>query len=107
MRLMGTMPVKHYRINGEAFMAAAQASTDPTVSTFAWSLRSAADADLYVDTDGGYPVAYHGSFSGTFEPLQFDGDLTVEIALTGINDEHRGDRPRSLRSPGVRLAASL
>jgi hypothetical protein len=83
--LNGT-PVKHYVINGEAFLAAAKASSDPTVNTFAQSLTSATDADLYVAADTGYPVAYRGGFSGTFEPLKFDGDLTVQIDVTGIND---------------------
>ena len=81
------MPVMHYAINGEEFLAAAQGSSDPNVSLFAQSLRSATDADLYVATDGGYPVAYRGGFSGTFEPLQFEGDLTVQIDLTGVNGE--------------------
>jgi hypothetical protein len=78
--------VKQYRIDGEAFLAAAKASTDPTVSTFAQSLTSAADSDLFVAVDGGYPVAYRGAFGGAFEPLQFEGDLTVDIRLTGINN---------------------
>ena len=48
---------------------------------------SATDADLYVDAEGGYPVAYSGGFSGVFEPLKFEGDLTVDIELTGINGD--------------------
>ncbi len=35
--------VKHYRISGETFLAAAQGSTEPTVAQFAQLLRSAAD----------------------------------------------------------------
>ena len=80
------MAVKHYVINGETFLAAAQSSSDPTVNTFAQSLTSATDADLYVAADTGYPVAYRGGFGGTFEPLQFDGDLTVAIDVTGIDN---------------------
>lgn len=80
------MAVKHYVINGDAFLAAAQSSADPTVNKFAQSLTSATDADLYVAVDTGYPVAYRGGFGGTFEPLQFDGNLTVAIDVTGIND---------------------
>lgn len=79
------MSVKHYRMDGAAFLAAAQATTDPTVNGFAKSLRSASDGDLYLAEDGGYPVAYRGGFSGAFDPLAFDGDLTVAIDLTGIN----------------------
>ena len=79
------MPVKRYTIDGDAFVDAAQGSSDPTVSDFAQSLVSAEDADLYVAADGGYPVAYRGGFGGSFEPLEFEGDLTVQIELTGIN----------------------
>ncbi len=89
------MPVRHYSINGEEFLAAAQGSSDPNVSLFAQSLRSATDADLYVATDGGYPVAYRGGFSGTFEPLKFEGDLTVQIDLTGVNGEAEISLPGS------------
>jgi hypothetical protein len=41
--------------------------------------------DLSVDAVGGHPVAYRGGLGGTFEPLEFEGDLTVQIDLTGIN----------------------
>ena len=78
--------VKHYRISGESFLAAAQGSTEPTVAQFAQLLRSAADSDLFVAVDGGYPVAYQGAFNGAFEPLKFDGDLGVDIRLTGIDE---------------------
>jgi hypothetical protein len=37
--------VEHYVINGPAFLAAAQQSTDPNVRTFGEALRSADDAD--------------------------------------------------------------
>ncbi len=79
-------PVKHYVIDGAQFLDAAQsASTDPTVQSFAQSLTGAADADLYVSTESGYPVSYSGSFSGAYEPLGLDGDFTVQIDLTGVN----------------------
>jgi hypothetical protein len=84
---LGDVPVRHYVIDGETFLAAAKASADATVSAFASALRSASDADLYVASDGGYPVAYRGGFSGWFEPLMFDGDTTVQIDLTGINTD--------------------
>ena len=81
------VPVKQYVVNGESFLTAAQASSDPNVSLFAQSLRTATDADLSVVADGGYPVAYRGGFGGTFEPLEFDGDLTLEVEVTSINSD--------------------
>ena len=51
---------------------------------------SADDIDLYVDAKGGYPVALRGNFSGAFEPLKFEGDLGVQIELTGINTNPQG-----------------
>ncbi len=78
--------VKHYLVNGDEFLAAAKASADATVSRFAGSLTSATDADLFVAADTGYPVAYRGGFSGAFEPLKFDGNLTVQIDVTGVDD---------------------
>jgi hypothetical protein len=93
------MPVKHYRMDGAAFLAAAQATGDPTVSGFAKSLRSASDGDLYLAADGGYPVAYRGSFSGAFDPLAFDGDLTVAIDLTGVNTNTPVTLPSACDNP--------
>ncbi len=81
------VPVKQYVINGDSFLAAAQGSSDPNVNLFAQSLRTATDADLYVAADGGYPVAYRGGFGGTFEPLEFDGDLTLEVEVNSINSD--------------------
>jgi len=77
--------VKHYVIDGPAFLAAAASSSDPTVHKFASSLTSAADADLYVAADTGYPVSYSGSFSGGYEPLDLAGDFGVKIDVTGID----------------------
>jgi hypothetical protein len=91
---IGGVPVRHYRIDGEAFLAAAQVSADPNVQQFAEPITSASDADLYVSAEG-YPIAYRGSFEGAFAPLSFEGALTVEIALTGVN----GDAPVEL--PGA------
>ena len=78
-------PVEQNVIDGEASIAAAQGSADPQVSSFAQSLLSVTDSDVYVAADGGYPVAYRGGFGGTFEPLEFDGDLTVQIDVTGVD----------------------
>lgn len=93
------MPVKQYVIDGDSFIAAAQASSDPNVSLFAQSLLTATDADLYVAADGGYPVAYRGGFGGTFEPLEFDGDLTVEVEVTGINSDPQVILPKACDNP--------
>jgi hypothetical protein len=75
-------PVDRYVIDGPAFLAAAQASADATVQTFGQALTSASDADLYLDTQSGYPVRYEGAFSGSYEPLGLDGDFGVRIDLT-------------------------
>ena len=93
------MPVKRYVIDGDAFVAAAQGSSDPNVSRFAQSLLTAEDADLYVAADGGYPVAYRGGFGGAFEPLEFDGDLTVQIEVTGINSDSPVNVPGACDKP--------
>ena len=77
----------HYVIEGPAFLAAAQASTDPTVQAFGQSLRTANDADLYVDAEGGYPLRYMGGFSGAYAPLELDGDFSVQVDLTGVNTD--------------------
>src|SRR4030067_707584 len=52
------VPVKHYLINGDAFLAAAQKSSDPKLRAFGEALWSAGDADLYGAAKGGYPVAF-------------------------------------------------
>jgi hypothetical protein len=79
------VPVRHYLVDGATFLAAAQQSSDPTVGAFAAGLRTVADADLYVAAESGYPVGYSGRFDGFFEPLGFDGDVQVQIDVTGIN----------------------
>jgi len=93
------VPVKHYVINGDAFLVAAQNSTDPKLKAFGDALWSAKDADLYVDAKGGYPVAFRGNFSGAFEPLKFEGDFGVDIELTGVNTNTRVDLPSSCNKP--------
>jgi hypothetical protein len=79
------VPVRHYVVDGEGFLAAAQSSSDPDVSRFARELTEATDGDLYVSVDDGYPVAYQGGFSGAFEPLQFEGDLSVAIEVAATD----------------------
>ena len=89
--------VKHYVIDGQAFLAAAASSTDPTVQKFASSLTNATDADLYVAADTGYPVSYAGAFSGRYEPLDLAGDFSVQIDVTGIDTNPVIDAARGLR----------
>jgi len=93
------MAVKHYVIDGKSFLAAAQQSADPKVRSFGQSLRSAKDADLYVSSEGGYPVAFRGGYTGGFKPLKFDGDYTVQIELTGINKNTPITLPQSCDNP--------
>ena len=91
--------VKHYVIYGDAFIAAAQKSDDPKLKAFGDALWSAEDADLYVDAKDGYPVAFHGSYSGAYEPLKFQGDFDVNIELTDVNTNTSIDLPSSCRRP--------
>jgi biopolymer transport protein ExbD len=92
-------PVKHYVINGDAFLAAAKKSRDPKLKAFADGLWSAEDADLYVDAKGGYPVAFSGGYSGAYAPLKFEGDFNVQIQLTGINSNTPVSLPSSCKNP--------
>jgi hypothetical protein len=79
------VPVKHYVIDGDAFLSAAQNSTDERLKSFADGLWSAEDADVYIDAKTGYPVAFRGQFSGSFEPLKFEGDFGIQLDLTNFN----------------------
>ncbi len=91
--------VKHYVLNGDAFLTAAQKSRNPELRAFGKALWSAEDADLYVDAAGGYPVAFNGSFSGEYEPLKFEGDFDVQIQLTGVNTNTPVNLPASCNRP--------
>ena len=91
--------VKHYVINGDAFLAAAKKSKDPKTKAFGDALWSAEDADLYVDAKGGYPVAFSGCYSGTYAPLKFEGDFCVDIELTGVNKNTAVNLPSSCNNP--------
>ena len=53
-----------------------------------------------MSADGGYPVAYSGGFSGSFEPLEFEGDLRVTIDLTAV------DGVAEVTLPGASIAPS-
>jgi hypothetical protein len=92
-------PVKHYVVDGKAFLAAAQNSSDPKLKDFAKSLWKAKDADLYVDSKGGYPLAFLGGYSGAYEPLKFEGDFDVQIELTGVNKNTPVKLPSSCNRP--------
>lgn len=91
--------VKHYVLNGDAFLAAAQKSHNSKLRSFSKSLWDAEDADLYVDSPSGYPVAFRGSYSGTYEPLEFEGDFEMQIELTGINTNTAVNLPSSCNKP--------
>ena len=90
--------VKHYVVNGAAFMAAAQNSKDPNLKKFGDALWSAEDAHVYVSEEG-YPVAFEGSYSGTFEPLKFEGNFDVRIDLTSVNKPVQIELPRACNNP--------
>jgi hypothetical protein len=93
------VPVKHYVINGDAFLAAAQKSKNEKLRTFAEGLWSAEDADLFVDAKTGYPVAFSGSYSGSYAPIKFEGDFGVQLELTGANTNPRVELPAACNKP--------
>jgi len=98
-KLVNGVPVKHYVIDGDAFLSAAQQSKDPKLNAFGKALWAAKDADLYVDGKSGYPLAFVGGFSGSYDPLQFKGDFDVQIELTGINTNTPVNLPASCNKP--------
>lgn len=93
------VPVKHYVLDGDAFLAAAKKSRDPKLRAFSEALWSAEDADLYVDSKGGYPVGFSGSYSGEYEPLKFEGDFDVQVQLTGVNTNTAVNLPAACNRP--------
>jgi hypothetical protein len=94
-------PVDHYLIDGQSFLAAAQASSHPTVQTFGRALRDASDADLYIDTESGYPVRYQGAFSGN-HPIGLDGDFSVHLDLTKLGTDRTVILPKACTKPIAR-----
>jgi hypothetical protein len=103
-KLVGTetrngVAVKHYVINGDAFLAAAQNSSDPKLKEFGDALWSAEDSDLYIDAATGYPVAFSGNYSGEYAPIKFKGDFGVQLEMTGINTNPAVDLPSSCNKP--------
>ena len=91
--------VDHYVIDGPTFLTAAQESSDPTVQTFGQALRSAGDADIYIDTETGYPVRYEGAFSGAYEPVGLDGDFSVRLDLTKVGSDSTVTLPKACATP--------
>ena len=91
--------VKHYVLDGDAFLAAAQNSSDPQLRAFGEALWSAEDADLFIDTESGYPVAFSGSYSGEYEPLKFEGNFAVQIEVTDVNTNTPVNLPASCNNP--------
>jgi hypothetical protein len=91
--------VKHYVIDGDAFLAAAQQSSDKKLKKFGDSLWSAEDTDLFVDAETGHPVALRGNYSGEFVPLKFEGDFGVDIQLTGVNTNPKVALPAACNRP--------
>ena len=91
--------LKHYVIDGDAFLTAAQKSRNSKLRSFSKSLWDAEDADLYVDSQDGYPVWFSGSYSGEYEPLGFEGDFDMQIELTGINTNTAVNLPASCSKP--------
>lgn len=92
-------PVDHYIVDGTTFLAAAQASSEPAVQAFGQSLRAASDADIYIDTESGYPVRYEGAFSGAYEPVGLDGDFSVAIDLTKVGTDATVTLPKACAVP--------
>jgi hypothetical protein len=97
--MMDGRAVKHYIIDGDAFLANARLSANPQLRTFADGLWTARDADLYVDAAGDFPVAFNGGYSGAFEPLKFKGLFDVQIALTAVNANNPVELPPSCAEP--------
>ncbi len=91
--------VNHYVIDGDTFLAAARLSRDPKLRAFGEGLWSAGDADLYVDSQQGYPVAFRGNYSGAYEPLKFKGLFEVQIELTAVNNNPRIELPPACNEP--------
>jgi hypothetical protein len=91
--------VDHYVIDGAAFLAAAQKSSDPKLREFGQALWSADDADLYLDAKTGYPVAFRGNYSGSYDPIKFQGDFGVQLDVTGVNTNPAVDLPAACNKP--------
>jgi hypothetical protein len=94
-------PIDHYVIDGPTFLAAAKASSHPTVQTFGRALRDARDADLYIHSETGYPVRYEGAFSG-HHPIGLDGEFSVRLDLTKVGTDGTVTLPKACAKPITR-----
>lgn len=92
---------KRYVIDGDAFLAAAQNSEDEKLQAFAENLWTADDIYVWVDSKTGYPVALKGSFTGAFEPLGFEGEIAIDLALTNQAATTQVRLPNSCNRPIV------
>lgn len=92
---------RRYVIDGDAFLAAAANSSDEKLQAFAANLWTADDIYVWVDSKTGYPVALKGSFTGAFEPLGFEGDIAIDLALTNQNATTQVRLPNSCNRPIV------
>jgi hypothetical protein len=93
------IPVDHYVIDGDTFLAAAQASSEPAVQAFGASLRDAGDADIYIDSATGYPLRYESAFSGAYEPVDLDGEFSVRLDLTKVGTDSTVTLPNACARP--------
>ncbi len=92
---------RRYVIDGDAFLATAQKSENEKLRAFAENLWTADDIYVWVDSKTGYPVALKGSFTGAFEPLGFEGDIAIDLALTNPNARTDVRLPNSCNRPIV------
>lgn len=92
---------KRYVIDGDAFLATAQNSENEKLQAFAENLWTADDIYVWVDSKTGSPVALKGSFTGAFEPLGFEGDIAIDLALTNPNAKTQVKLPNSCNRPIV------
>jgi hypothetical protein len=90
---------KRYVIDGDAFLQTAQNSDNEKLRAFAENLWTADDIYVWVDSKTGYPVALKGSFTGAFEPLGFEGDIAIDLALTNPNAKTQVRLPNSCNRP--------
>ena len=91
--------VKHYVIPGKEFVEAARASKDAQLRAFGEGLWSAGDNDLYVDAQGGFPVAFRGDYRGAYAPLKFQGEFEVQIQLTSVGAGTKVALPANCADP--------
>ena len=90
--------VKHYVINGDTFVVPLKRAAIETAN-LRQGVVVGGRRDVYVDTKSGYPVAFRGGYSGEYEPINFEGDFSVDLALTGVNTNPAVDLPSACNKP--------